>query len=192
GGAFRLAAPRGVRRALAGRGAVPDRLSDGGAPAVVGRWNARAAAPDPAWDRAGPDAAPSRQHRSRGTAELARRHRRDRRAGVRSPLRRASRRGPRGGEWRPVRIAVLAPVWFPVPPTGYGGIEWVVWLLADGLVDAGHEVTLFASGDSTTKAQLVSVYDIAPSELIGTSVVEIHHCLACFERAADFDVINDH
>ena len=53
------------------------------------------------------------------------------------------------------RIAILAPVWFPVPPTGYGGIEWVVSLLADGLVDAGHDVTLFASGDSHTKAKLV-------------------------------------
>ena len=55
----------------------------------------------------------------------------------------------------PLRIAVISPVWFPVPPTGYGGIEWIVWLLADGLVDAGHDVTLFASGDSHTKAKLV-------------------------------------
>ena len=47
-----------------------------------------------------------------------------------------------------MRIAVVAPVWFPVPPTGYGGIELVVSLLADGLVDAGHDVTLFASGGS--------------------------------------------
>ena len=47
-----------------------------------------------------------------------------------------------------MRIAVLSPVWFPVPPNGYGGIEWIVSLLADGLVEAGHEVTLFASGDS--------------------------------------------
>ena len=52
-----------------------------------------------------------------------------------------------------MRIAVVAPVWFPVPPTGYGGIELVVSLLADGLVDAGHDVTLFASGGSRTKAQ---------------------------------------
>ena len=43
-----------------------------------------------------------------------------------------------------MRIAVIAPGWFPVPPTGYGGIELVVALLADGLVDAGHDVTLFA------------------------------------------------
>jgi glycosyltransferase involved in cell wall biosynthesis len=87
---------------------------------------------------------------------------------------------------------LISPVWFPVPPTGYGGIEWIVWLLADGLVRAGHDVTLFASGDSRTQARLVSVYDIAPSELIGTSIVELHHALACYERADEFDVINDH
>ncbi len=91
-----------------------------------------------------------------------------------------------------LRIAIVAPVWFPVPPTGYGGIEWVVWLLADGLVDAGHDVTLFASGDSRTKAKLEWVYEQAPSDQIGTSLVELHHCLNCYERAADFDVVNDH
>jgi glycosyltransferase involved in cell wall biosynthesis len=89
-------------------------------------------------------------------------------------------------------IAVLSPVWFPVPPTGYGGIEWVVSLLADGLVDAGHETTLFASGDSTTKAQLIAVHDVAPSALIGQSLPELTHALACYERAGEFDVINDH
>jgi glycosyltransferase involved in cell wall biosynthesis len=91
-----------------------------------------------------------------------------------------------------VRIAVLSPVWFPVPPTGYGGIEWVVSLLADGLAEAGHDVTLFASGDSRTKAKLSYVYEIAPSSEIGRAQVELHHALACFERAAEFDVINDH
>src|SRR5438105_6221084 len=91
-----------------------------------------------------------------------------------------------------LRIAIVSPVWFPVPPTGYGGIEWIVWLLADGLVDVGHDVTLFASGDSRTKAKLSYAYEFAPSELIGTSIVELHHCLACYERADEFDVINDH
>ena len=66
-----------------------------------------------------------------------------------------------------MKVAVLSPVWFPVPPTGYGGIEWVVSLLADGLVDAGHDVTLFASGDSRTKAKLAFVYEIAPSARSG-------------------------
>src|SRR5512132_1945691 len=92
----------------------------------------------------------------------------------------------------PLRVAIVSPVWFPVPPSGYGGIEWIVWLLADGLADAGHDVTLFASGNSRTKAKLVSLYDHAPSERIGETLPELHHCLACYERAADFDVINDH
>jgi len=91
-----------------------------------------------------------------------------------------------------MRIAVLSPVWFAVPPSGYGGIEWIVSLLADGLADAGHDVTLFASGDSHTKARLSYVFDQAPSEQIGKSLPDLRHALACFDRAGDFDVINDH
>jgi glycosyltransferase involved in cell wall biosynthesis len=91
-----------------------------------------------------------------------------------------------------VKIAILAPVWFAVPPRGYGGIEWVVSLLADGLVEAGHDVTLFASGDSLTKAKLEAVFEQAPSRLIGRSLPELHHALSCYTRADEFDVINDH
>jgi glycosyltransferase involved in cell wall biosynthesis len=91
-----------------------------------------------------------------------------------------------------VRIAILSPPWFPVPPTGYGGIEWIVSLLADGLVARGHDVTLFASGDSRTKATLSAVYEHAPSELIGRSLPELRHVLAALVRDGDFDVINDH
>ena len=91
-----------------------------------------------------------------------------------------------------LRIAVISPVWFRVPPDGYGGIEWVVSLLADSLVAAGHDVTLFASGDSRTKAKLASVYGKAPSLQIGRSIPEMYHALACFERADEFDIINDH
>ncbi len=91
-----------------------------------------------------------------------------------------------------MRIAVLSPVWFRVPPTGYGGIEWVVSLLADGLVEAGHDVTLFASGDSLTKAKLEFVYELPPSDRLGRSVPDLHHALACYERAHEFDVVNDH
>ncbi len=39
-----------------------------------------------------------------------------------------------------MRIALIAPPWYTIPPSGYGGIEWVVALLADGLTDRGHEV----------------------------------------------------
>jgi glycosyltransferase involved in cell wall biosynthesis len=91
-----------------------------------------------------------------------------------------------------LRIAILAPAWFAVPPTGYGGIEWIVALLADGLVDAGHDVTLFASGDSRTKAKLAAVYSEAPSREIGRTFPEIKHALSCFAVADQFDVINDH
>ena len=91
-----------------------------------------------------------------------------------------------------MKIAILAPAWFAVPPSGYGGIEWVVWLLADALVDAGHEVTLFASGDSRTRAKLVSVFTEAPSALIGRSQPELNHALTCYARAGEFDVVNDH
>jgi glycosyltransferase involved in cell wall biosynthesis len=91
-----------------------------------------------------------------------------------------------------LKIAVLSSVWFPVPPSGYGGIEWIVSLLADGLVDAGHDVTLFASGDSNTKARLEYVYEQAPSQWIGRSHWELNHALACYTRADEFDVINDH
>ncbi|MDQ3858741.1 MAG: glycosyltransferase family 4 protein [Actinomycetota bacterium] len=83
-------------------------------------------------------------------------------------------------------------MWFPVPPTAYGGIEWVVSLLADGLVDAGHDVTLFASGDSRTKAKLAAVFPEAPSHQIGFSWIDLCHALSCYLRADEFDVVNDH
>ena len=51
---------------------------------------------------------------------------------------------------------------------------------------------MFASGDSLTKAELAYTYEQAPSELIGRSLPELRHALACYTRATDFDVINDH
>ena len=91
-----------------------------------------------------------------------------------------------------MRILQIAPPWFAVPPTGYGGIEAVVALLADGLVDAGHEVTLLASGGSRTKADLVTVYDDPPSARLGDGFVEAVHVLAGYRERHNFDVIHDH
>ena len=91
-----------------------------------------------------------------------------------------------------MKVAVLSPVWFPVPPSGYGGIEWIVALLADGLADAGHEVTLFASGDSHTRADLSYTFRRAPSERIGQTFWELQHALGCFKRDGEFDVVHDH
>jgi glycosyltransferase involved in cell wall biosynthesis len=91
-----------------------------------------------------------------------------------------------------MKVAVLSPVWFPVPPSGYGGIEWVVSMLADGLADAGHDVTLFASGDSHTRAKHEFVFRRAPSERIGQTFWELQHALGCFSRDGEFDVVHDH
>jgi hypothetical protein len=60
-----------------------------------------------------------------------------------------------------MRIAQIAPLWERVPPFRYGGTELIVSLLTDELVRRGHEVTLFASGDSITKAHLKSVHEQA-------------------------------
>ena len=56
---------------------------------------------------------------------------------------------------RPLRIALVAPLFESVPPKLYGGTERVVSYLTEELVQQGHSVTLFASGDSVTAAQLV-------------------------------------
>jgi glycosyltransferase involved in cell wall biosynthesis len=53
-------------------------------------------------------------------------------------------------------------------------------------------VTLFASGDSHTKAKLEAVFEHPPSELIGRAVPELRHVLACYGHSEQFDVINDH
>ena len=60
-----------------------------------------------------------------------------------------------------MRVAQVTPLWEQVPPVGYGGTEAVVSLLTEELVQRGHQVTLFASGDSTTLAHLESGCDRA-------------------------------
>jgi glycosyltransferase involved in cell wall biosynthesis len=91
-----------------------------------------------------------------------------------------------------LRVAIIAPCWFAVPPQGYGGIERVVALLADGLADRGHDVTLFASGGSHTRGHLVSPHPEPPAPRIGQSNPALEHALACIVRADEFDVVNDH
>lgn len=91
-----------------------------------------------------------------------------------------------------MKIGLVAPVWYPIPPKGYGGIELVVGLLADGLVQRGHDVTLFASGDSKTKAKLVSSFDVAPSLKIGQVYPDLVHVVSAYVRAEEFDLMHDH
>src|SRR5438045_7502032 len=92
-----------------------------------------------------------------------------------------------------MRVAVLSPVWFPVPPTGYGGIEWVVSLLADGLADRGHDVTLFATGDSRTRAKLEFTFERAPGlAFINSLWHDTIQALVAFRDPRRFDVFHVH
>ena len=93
-----------------------------------------------------------------------------------------------------MKIAQIAPPWFAVPPTGYGGIELVVAILADGLVERGHDVTLFASGGSRTKATLVSPLVDAPDPaLLGNVWFDAYHATASYLQITDdFDIVHDH
>src|SRR5581483_3699908 len=59
---------------------------------------------------------------------------------------------------KPMRILQIAPLWETVPPPRYGGTESVVSVLTEELVRRGHDVVLCASGDSTTSAELYSVF----------------------------------
>jgi glycosyltransferase involved in cell wall biosynthesis len=92
-----------------------------------------------------------------------------------------------------VRIALIAPPWYRVPPSGYGGIEWVVALLADGLTDRGHDVTLFAPPGSETEAELVSPLDeTPPPDAIGDPWYEASHVVSVYEHGDEFDILHDH
>lgn len=94
-----------------------------------------------------------------------------------------------------MRIAQIAPLWERVPPPAYGGTELVVSLLTDELVRRGHDVTLFATGDSITLAKLESVHprairnDITVKEY---AIYEILQLSQVYERASEFDIIHSH
>jgi len=94
-----------------------------------------------------------------------------------------------------MRIAQVAPLYESVPPKLYGGTERVVSYLTEELVRQGHEVTLFASGDSITEAQLVAACERS-LRLDKRCVAELaHHMLLLervFQRAEQFDVIHFH
>jgi glycosyltransferase involved in cell wall biosynthesis len=94
-----------------------------------------------------------------------------------------------------MRIAQVAPLFESVPPKYYGGTERVVSYLTEELVQQGHEVTLFASGDSVTKAHLVSA--CRRSLRLDKHCVDqfAHHILMLehvFQRAAEFDIVHFH
>jgi glycosyltransferase involved in cell wall biosynthesis len=93
----------------------------------------------------------------------------------------------------PLRVAVLAPIAWRTPPRHYGPWEQFASLLADGLVAAGHDVTLFATADSLTTATLHATATGGWSDDpdIDPKVAECLHIASVFERAEDFDIIHN-
>lgn len=94
-----------------------------------------------------------------------------------------------------MKIAQVAPLTEAVPPKLYGGTERVVAYLTDALVELGHEVTLFASGDSLTKARLAPIWpralrlDQSVRDYIAPIFMELE---SVARRADEFDVIHSH
>ena len=100
-----------------------------------------------------------------------------------------------------MRIAQLAPLYTAVPPVGYGGTELAVSEITEELVRRGHDVTLFASGDSETTARLEASVPFALWSDEGrqtwptpqaTSAQAVLHIEAMFARASEFDVVHNH
>ncbi|WP_114388804.1 glycosyltransferase family 4 protein [Notoacmeibacter marinus] len=95
-----------------------------------------------------------------------------------------------------MKIAQVAPLWFPVPPIDHGGTERVVHDLTNALVDLGHEVTLFAADGSKTNARLIpqgpaiaSIPDAPPSMPSAAECVMLDRAAA---MADAFDIIHCH
>ena len=94
-----------------------------------------------------------------------------------------------------MRIAHIAPVATTIPPPKSGSVEQMTSWLTEGLVARGHDVTLFATADSTTKAKLHAIYahgywhdeNMWPWELY-----EMLNLAAAVERADQFDIIHNH
>ena len=91
-----------------------------------------------------------------------------------------------------MRIALIAPPWGAIPPTGYGGIELVVDRLATGFQHEGHEVLLYTTGDSTCAVPRQWELPEAEGDRIGTVVPELRHVMAAYEAVQDFDIVHDH
>ena len=96
-----------------------------------------------------------------------------------------------------MKIAQIAPGWFPVPPKDYGGTEVVLYTLIEELIEQGHDVTLYAPGDARTSARLVSFF---PQSLIVSGVPWQAHLKAYYHlkksvdaaQQGDFDIVHTH
>ncbi|WP_263998879.1 glycosyltransferase family 4 protein [Mycobacterium yunnanensis] len=93
---------------------------------------------------------------------------------------------------KPLKIGLLSPPWATVPPPGYGGTESVVFQLAQGLTAAGHDVVLYATGDSTAPVPLLYATATAEWDRRGSGEVELPHVMGGYEALAGCDIIHDH
>ena len=104
-------------------------------------------------------------------------------------------RSPRGV---PLRIAMLAPPWIPIPAPGYGGVESVVSTLTEALVRRGHAVTLFCAPGSASRANVVTLLGEPHPDEIERSLYEVDHVGRAFDEidvaaiTDPFDVVHDH
>jgi glycosyltransferase involved in cell wall biosynthesis len=92
------------------------------------------------------------------------------------------------------RVAILSPIAWRTPPRQYGAWETVASNVTEGLIARGWDVTLFASGDSVTRAHLHAVLDKGYEEdsTVDSKVAEYLHISEVFEHAAEFDLIHSH
>ena len=90
-----------------------------------------------------------------------------------------------------MRIGIIAPPWIPIPPTAYGGIESFIDTLARALHDAGQDVVLAASDDSTSPVPRLKGFEPSDPETMGVTAHELRHLLRAFEGLSDVDVILD-
>src|SRR4051794_9691912 len=95
-----------------------------------------------------------------------------------------------------MKIAQIAPLYEAVPPRLYGGTERIVSHLTEALVDLGHEVTLFASADSRTRAELAPMRDQAirmdPDPLKSDVAAHLSMLHEVRRRSSEFDVLHFH
>jgi glycosyltransferase involved in cell wall biosynthesis len=93
-----------------------------------------------------------------------------------------------------MKVAILSPIAWRTPPRLYGPWEQVASNIAEGLVEKGVDVTLFATGDSITKGRLAftSEKPYAENSGLDVKVAECLHISHLFERAGEFDLIHNH
>lgn len=93
-----------------------------------------------------------------------------------------------------MKVLLVAPPWLPVPPTGYGGTELVIDGLARGLEQLGHEVTLFATGDSTCPVPTHSWHRTALGTGRSQTAAMLAHIVTAYDvvDAVAPDIVHDH